>query len=292
MYKKLTYFIQSFILVLIFASIFSACGGDDAVTNYPVQEPVDTSSFEYPFTTGSYWNYSKTLSVENIRPDSIRYLFSSYPLTGNGYSEVLYDTNIAIGGTVRIIYDRLIQGNDTAASRYYYTNSINSLVCYGFRGGSTPSFPFRKQQQAYTIADGIVYDSFSKMSSVIAGNYGYRSLNDTFIVLSPVVVSLKYPVLRNTEWEIFNFGSNIISKKYISWENYHLDTATIACIKTQRIWSNNSNYIFYDYYSKYGQMKRDYTFKNQPVTNMFGITIGYVDYKEVYNVTSFNIAAR
>ena len=107
--------------------------------------------------------------------------------------------------------------------------------------------------------------------------------------LATIVIALKYPVVKNTEWIIFNFGSNIISKKYISWENYHLDTAVIPCIKTQRIWSNNSDYILYDYYSKYGQMKRDYLYKNTQVKNQLGITVGYADLRETYNVTSFNI---
>lgn len=277
---KLTYFTQSFIIIFsaVFIISITSCGNDDIINNTPTPEPVDTSSFEYPFTIGSHWNYTKSRYAENIRPDSIRYKFSSYPLTSTGYTEILYDTNVIIGGPVRVFYDRTITGNDTLASRYYYSNSTNSMVCYGYRGSSTPAFPFR------------IHNGINNMSE--NDGYGYRSLSDTYIVFSPIVIALKYPVLKNTEWMIFNFGSNIISKKYLSWENYHLDTATIACIKTQRIWSNNSDYIYYDYYSKYGQMKREYISKNQPVTNTIGLTIGYVDYRDLYLVTSFNIAAQ
>ena len=89
---------------------------------------------------------------------------------------------------------------------------------------------------------------------------------------------------------MFDLGSSNISKKYISWENYHLDTAVIACMKTQRIWSSNSDFVFYDYYSKYGQMKRDYLSRNSAVKNQQGFTIGYYDLREVYSVTSFIIA--
>lgn len=294
MRKKLTYFIQSFIIVLSSAFIISvsSCGSDDIVNNTPTPEPVDTSSFEYPFTTGSYWNYTKSLYAENIRPDSIRYLFNSYPLTGTGYSEILYDTNIAIGGSVRVIYDRLIQGNDTSASRFYYTNSPNSLVCYGYRGGSTPSMPYIKTQSLKFASGERIFNSLSELSNFVIYGYNFASLADTFIQESPVTVVLKYPVVKGTEWIFKDFGLSTLKKKYTSWENYHLDTAVIACIKTQRINSANSDYVLNDYYSKYGQMKREYQFKNTQVKNQFGITIGYVDYRELYLVTSFNIASQ
>jgi hypothetical protein len=294
MLKQLTYFTTSFILIFSVVFLLSSCGKDDVVnnnTNPP--EPVDTSSFEYPFTNGSYWNYTKTYSVENIRPDSIRYRFNSYPLTGTGHSEILPDdTTLAIGGTVKIIYDMLIYGNDTTASRFYYTNSSYSMVCYGYRGGSTPEFPYRKSPGIKFSSDGRLFNSLNELSSFIIYGNDFASAGDTFIQEDPVIVVLKYPVVRGTEWLFKDFGLSTIRKKYISFENYHLDTAVISCIKTQRIHSAHNEYVFYDYYSKYGQMKRDYLFKNALVTNQFGHTIGYVDYRDVYTVTSFYIASK
>ena len=39
-------------------------------------------------------------------------------------------------------------------------------------------------------------------------------------------------------------------------------------------------------------MKREYLEKNQRVTNSLGLTIGYVDYRDIFLVTSFNIASQ
>lgn len=294
MQNKLTYFISSFIVIISAAIYLTSCGSDDKVINNSnPPEPVDTSSFEYPFGIGSTWTYSKIYSVENIRPDSIRYLFNSYPITGTGYMEILYDTNIVIGGTVRVIYDRLTQGNDTLASRFYYTNSSNSMVCYGYRGGNTPAFPYDKNPKIKFGSGGELFNSLSELSYFLSGEHSeLTSSNDTFITESPVVVVLKYPVVKGTEWIFKDFGTSTLKKKYISFENYHLDTATISCIKTQRINSGNSDYVLYDYYSKYGQMKRDFLFKNTQVRNQFGITIGYADYREAYGVNSFNIVSK
>lgn len=266
-------------LILILAFILLSCGKDDTGTN-PTGPPetVDTSSFQYPFTIGSKWNYSITKNAENIRPDSIQYRFSNYPVTGAGYSEILYDTVIPFGGPVRVIYDRQIIGNDTIASRYYYTNSEYSMVCYGYRGPSTPAFPFRKSYENNNVP------------GLFSLGQQYSSAPDSFIVLSPVVIVIKYPVIRNTQWQLFNFGSYTISKKYLSWENYHLDTAVIPCIKTQRINTYDNDWYLYNYYSAYGQMKRDYLFKNKAVPNEFGLTIGYYDEHNLYTITSFSIA--
>lgn len=279
MHKKLTYFIQSFIIILFTAVFLYSCGNDDTVTNTPPPESVDTSDFQYPFTIGSYWNYTLTVSAENIRPDSIQYYFNSYPLTGYGYTEILYDTVVQIGGPVRVIYDRLILGNDTTASRYYYTNNEYSLVCYGYRGSTSASFPFRKLNDR-SFPSGMLSTGFENLAA-----------SDTFMVISPPVVVLKYPVVKNTEWVMIDQGTSTISKRYISWENYHLDTVTIPCIKTQRIFSNNSDWVLYDYYSKYGQMKKNYLLKNKPYPNIQGYTIGFYDRREEYKVTSFNVAA-
>ncbi|HMQ99900.1 MAG TPA: hypothetical protein PKE39_12815 [Ignavibacteria bacterium] len=281
MHKKLTYFIQSFIIILFAAVFLYSCGSDDTVTNTPPPEPVDTSDFQYPFTIGSYWNYTLTVSAENIRPDSILHYFSSYPLTGYGYTEILYDTVVQIGGPVRVIYDRLILGNDTTASRYYYSQNEYSMVCYGYRASTTASFPFRKLHNL----------PFGDLSGMNTLGIGYFSVSDTFLVITPPVIVLKYPVVKNTQWIMFDQGSSNISKKYISWENYHLDTAVIPCMQTQRIWSADGDKILYDYYSKYGQMKRNYLFKNQQYRNNLFITLGYYDEREEYKVTSFNIAA-
>ena len=282
MHKKLTYFIQSFIIIL-FASVFLySCGSDDTVTNTPPTEPVDTSDFQYPFTIGSYWNYTLTVSAENIRPDSIRYYFNSYPLTGYGYTEIMYDTVVQIGGPVRVIYDRLIFGNDTAASRYYYSQNEYSMVCYGYRGSTTASFPFRKLHDRSLYPAGMFSAGIENIMT---------ASSDTFMVINPPVIVLKYPVVKNTEWIMFNFGTSNISKRYTAWENYHLDTAVIPCMQTQRIWSAESDKILYDYYSKYGQMKKNYLFTNKQFPNPVGIPIGYYDRREEYKVTSFNIAA-
>ncbi len=219
------------------------------------------------------------MNAENIRPDSIRYRFSNYPVTGAGYSEILYDTVIPFGGPVRVIYDRVIIGNDTIASRYYYTNSEYSMVCYGYRGPTTPAFPFSRNPPI-----------INKVPGLFSQSQQYSSAPDSFIILSPVVIVLKYPVIKNTQWQLFDFGSYTISKKYISWENYHLDTSVIPCIKTQRINTYDNNWILYDYYSPFGQMKKDDLFKNKAVTNQFGLTIGYYDKHDIYNITSFSIA--
>ncbi len=292
MRKQITYFITSFLIVTLASIYFSSCGSADVIiTNYPPAEPVDTSTFEYPFTIGSYWNYSVTHSAENIRPDSIRHYFSTYPFTGSGHNEIMYDTVVLIGGPVRVISDRTILQNDTLGSRFYYTNSSNSMVCYGYRGGTSASFPYSVQPAIRFGTAGKLFSSFNELRNFVCGEQTVSSvLNDTFIVESPVTVVLKYTVIRGTEWIFKDFGSDHISKKYLSFENYHLDTSVISCIKTQRINTFNNDYILYDYYSKYGQMKKDYLFKNIQVHNQFGNTIGYVDMRELYSVTSFSIA--
>ncbi|KXK53153.1 MAG: hypothetical protein UZ05_CHB002001192 [Chlorobi bacterium OLB5] len=293
MNKSLTFQIKSFIAILALF-ILASCGSDDKVINNPdPPEPVDTSDFQYPFTDGSNWSYTLTYSAENIRPDSIRYRFAGYPLTGYGYSEIMYDTTIPLGGEVKVIYDKLEFRGDTTASRFYYTQNEYSMICYGYRGGTNVSFPYRPANGTIISSAGRSFSSLNELSSFAAGYTGlFSASGDTFINESPIVIVLKYPVTSGFQWLFKDFGTFTINKKYLAFENYHLDTSVISCIKTQRINSYNNDYVMYDYYSKYGQMKRDYLFRNTQVKNEFGITIGYADFREVYMVTSFHIAAK
>jgi hypothetical protein len=114
--------------------------------------------------------------------------------------------------------------------------------------------------------------------------------NDTLILEDPPVVCLKYPVTTGTQWLFKNiFQLSDIYKKYICFEAVTVGTATHSCMKTERIWSNYSDMQLYDYYSKNGILKRNYTIKDVMVMDEWGKLLGYIDMNDLFQVTSFNI---
>ena len=272
--------VSPFVILIIFSfSIsFNSCGEDPTtgVTNPP--EPVDSSQFFYPKKPDSRWNYTRIQTAENIRPDSIRQYFTNYPLYASGYIKILYDTLIA-GETLKVFLEELTDSSGTISSRHYYKMDTVSMVSFAYRGVGGTTMPFKPVQGVVSISfeiNGI--DMWQQI-------YGRRAADDSLIFNEDRPIVLKYPVITGKEWVFRSLGSTLFTKKYAGFENVHIDTAVYACMKVQRTLSGYSNYVLYDYVSKYGQVKRDYLFKNSPVTNMLGQTIGYVDYRDVVLVT-------
>ncbi|MBE2217378.1 MAG: hypothetical protein IAE90_04185 [Ignavibacteria bacterium] len=275
--------VSPFVILIVFylTIILVSCGEDSTpgITNPP--EPVDSSQFYYPKKPDSRWNYTRIQSVENIRPDSINRYFTSYPLTSTGYIKILYDTLIA-GETLKVFLEEFSDSTGTLTSRRYYKMDTTSMVSFAYRGVGGTTMPFRPGFGGVSI-------NFERNGiDMWQSTYGIRGADDSLIFEEDRPVVLKYPVVTGKEWIFRALGSTVFTKRYTGFENVHIDTAVYACMKVQRTLSNQSNYVLYDYVSKYGQVKRDYLFKNSQVTNMFGQTIGYVDYRDVVLVTSIS----
>jgi hypothetical protein len=270
------------VLILLLVITLMSCG-NDTPTGGPSTppEPVDTSAFYYPKKNDSRWDYTRIQSVENIRPDSIIYKFSMYPITSGGYIKIMYDTVLA-GETLKVFYEEYTDAFGTSGSRHYYKMDTTAMISFAYRGVGGTTFPFRP-------AEGNMNISFIRNGiDVWEGFYGPYGSNDSLIYETDRPIVLKYPIKTGTQWILRNIGAATLTKKYIGYENVHIDSAVYSCMKVQRVWSNESNYILYDYVSKYGQIKRDYLFKNMAVTNMLGQTIGYVDFRDIVLVNNIS----
>lgn len=280
-----------FILPVILAALFFySCSEDTPTGGSGVWTPVDTSSFTYPFTNGSTWNYTRTFSAENIRPDSIRHYFTDYPVNASGNITILYDT-ILNGIPVKCFLENYTE-EDTLhlTSRAYYGNYDSGMVCYGYiAGGGGCSFPFSKQNRISVKKNNKSFNSLNTLFRYIQTG---RDESDTVIYIeTPPLTVLKYPIRTNTQWLFKNIsGISLLYKKYLDFENIWFNGRNISCIKIQRDWEAFNDDFLYDYISKFGQMKRDYLSKDLLVSTEHNPDgIGYVDLRDVYGVVSFNI---
>lgn len=279
------------VLLVTAAILFFGCS--EKVVNTNSSEPVDTSSFSYPFTDGSTWNYTQTYSVSNIRPDSIRHHFSNYPYTWTSTITILYDTVIN-GITTKCFYELYVQSPYTYHSRHYFGNYDTALVAYGYRFNGGVSFPFRFNRNIHLSFAGEIFDNtFGLTKSFTNISNPNNFSNDSLYLEIPPVRCLVYPIRTGTGWLFKTIDTTLyIHKKYLGFENLTVNGQVISVMKTERKWFGLSggDFYFYDYHSKFGQMKRDYFLRNLIVTNEFGITIGYYDLHDVVICNSFTIA--
>lgn len=287
---------RTLILLIISLFIFSACNSDEIVNSGTVSIPVDTSTFVYPFTIGSTWSYTRTYSAENIRPDSIRHYFNYLPVHGSGTITISHDTLIN-GISTRSFRDTYTEytHTDTFTNNNinYFANYDSGLVVYAYRNdGGGAGFPYRPNSPLRFQMNGKIFNSMQDALSYVENGTVFPG-DDTLMIENPPAMVMKYPVVKNTEWFFKDItGLSRITKKYLSFEIILINGNPITCVKTRRIWSDFPNdLVLYDYISKYGQVRRDYTVKNMIITNEFGVTLGYADMRDVYQVTSFNIVA-
>ena len=280
--------ISKFLFVLIvLAFSFISCS-DDNVTTPPPSEPVDTSTFIYSIGIGSSWSYTTYFTVSNIRPDSIVHYFSHYPVTGNGSINVLYDTTIG-SYTARCFHEIYNEDSVSYSSSFYFLNSDSALICPGYRQDNFQSF------NPYTVNSTIHYfyngKSYNELRDIVNDYSGFDNQTaDSLVLEDPPVECVKYPVLKGTQWVFKSIpGSYVFFKKYLNFENVTVGSQRISCVRTQRTRTGTNDLILYDFYSRFGQMKKDYTVKNVQVRNSQGFPIGFADYNYLYSVTAYNL---
>ncbi len=117
-------------------------------------------------------------------------------------------------------------------------------------------------------------------------NYDNPAEDSVLFFDNPPVTMVKYPVVIGTEWNFYSVLSIILTKKYLGYETIVSNDKSYYCVKIQKQWYNNNSLvpdphlIFYDYFSKDGMVKRDFTIKDVAVSNSSGQLIGYIDVKE------------
>lgn len=186
--------------------------------------PIDSSDFKYPFKDGSYWSYIRTVNVSDIRPDSIRYYFNSYPLVYTGKTKILYDTIVNNVLTKCFVDDFVDNNNLNRSNRFYFINNDTALIVHS------------RQQ-----------------SSPVSGN-----LPMTIFAGDSTHSILKYPVSTGKQWIDYYSGSGVsITSKYLNFENINIASSVVSCIKTSYTF-NYLNDPIYCYYSKSGMMKRSW----------------------------------
>lgn len=283
-----------FLILLFLSIILFSCNSDSPTTNN--NTPVDSSAFKYPFTNGSSWNYTYNSTVNNIRPDSIRHYFSQYPINATGTINILYDT-IVNGINTKCFFDHLVQDTNYMMNRTYFTNDDSSLTAIAYRSEAHWFFAtsFQPDRKLVPLEFRIKGTKFISVTGFFQSQYAKDintdlGLSDSLYINAPPIICMKYPVKTGTSWfRFFGLTSDTLIKKYTGFINVNVGNNIVSCVKMQFQWSGLDNFSMYNYYSKFGQMKRQNDFTNVEVGTEFGTTIGFIDIHENYQVTNFNI---
>jgi len=271
------------IFIASFSLTFTACKDEPTGNNSPPSE----NNFKYPYEINSFWYYGTRNFTTNYRPDSLEVYFPRDTLIGIGGALFLKDT-IINEDTLRLLRNSHSEIGHGHATLELYKQTDTGLIRVAFYSNGVNFGPFRLNPNSITLS--FKGKSFNSLYEIV--NYYKYELRDNLagdtalIFDNPPIVALKYPIVQNDEWVFKIVGTTKMTKKYTTFETVNSMGVSYYCIKIQKQWyldgSSNpdSHLIFYDYFSKEGMIKRDFTIKDIAINNSLGQLIGFIDAKD------------
>ena len=272
------------ILLLSTSVLFFSCS-EDSVNH----ENIPQDNFTYPFSINSFWYYGTRNFVTNLRPDSLSSVFSTDTISGYGGATFLKDT-IINNDTLRLFRNSHSDESHSHTTLELFKQTDSGLIRHAFYSDGTNFGPFRNEKKYKFSINGKEFLSISDLINFYNNDfnpvYDNPAGDSVLFFDNPPVTMVKYPVVTGTEWNFYSVLSIRLTKKYLGYETIVSNDKSYYCVKIQKQWYNNnslvpdSHLIFYDYFSKDGMVKRDFTIKDVAVSNGSGQLIGYIDVKE------------
>ncbi|MFZ1320871.1 MAG: hypothetical protein WAT71_04885 [Ignavibacteria bacterium] len=271
-------------VLLILISISSCSDNSQNGNNIEYDE-----NFKYPYSLNSFWYYSTKNAVINIRPDSLRQIYNGDTITGYGIASFINDTVIE-NKNVKILKNEYSLDGHSSMVREYFEQTDSGLIRLASLSSGSNLSPFRGKYNYYI--NGKYFNSLNELSFGVKNDL---QPNDSTVILdNPPVMTLKYPLEINYEWELINNGFVRILKKYSGFENINISGKNFHCMKISRnyYFSSNlpdENFITTDYFAAEGIVRRDLLIKNINVVNEIGTLLGYIDLSEKTTVNLYSI---
>ncbi len=272
-----------FIFLLFFSVLIISCSDNPQENQTPGPPVSNDSTFKYPYQLNREWYYATRNFVTNIRPDSINVYFPGDTTLGFGAASYIKDTIINTD-TLKLLRNTHTDPHHGHTTLELYKQTDTGLIRIAFFSDGANFGPYRPVNNFKFTLHGKSFNSPEELLKNSEYGFEMRDTNQLIFDDPPIKV-LKYPVSQNNEWDFLNYGTTRITKKYTNYETVTVPAGTFYCIKIKRnIYYNSAapdpDYIYYDYFSKDGMIKRDFLLKDIMVSNNFGQTIGYIDVKE------------
>ncbi len=236
--------------------------------------PGENESFVYPLQTGKKWEYKRTFTHFNFRPDSLQNIRKNdSTITSTVAIRVVGKAMLRDSVQTILLRETLTDSTMMVVDDSYYANLDDGLYFYAYHG---PGYVIPKSAINRKIFfKGRYFNSIREITSFITKaipeNHG---LADSIIYEIPPLQSLKYPLAKGSQWTYRQPGKPWhIDKKVQSFEKVTVDAGGFVCYKIQWLYDMDHNghwdedIVFYDYVSQCGLVKRSILFKDQIIYN-------------------------
>ncbi len=239
--------------------------------------PNGTDGFIYPLKVGNQWEYNRTFSTFNFRPDTLKNnQFIDTTITSSVIMKIIKKETLNNSINTFVFQETLKENNKTFIDDSYYANRDSGLYFYAYRG---PGFVIPKSSHSNKILfKGRYFNNIREITSYITKAIPQDYiLIDSLIYEIPPLQSLKYPIKIGSQWTYTYPGKPWhIDKKILNYEKVKVPAGSFNCFKIQWLYDMNhdsvwdNDIIFYDYVCEKGLIKRSILFKDQIITGEQG----------------------
>jgi hypothetical protein len=269
--------------------LFHRCG--------QVKSPIGphNSIFSYPLKINNQWEYARSFTRFNIRPDSL-VPDSFLTITSTHVIKVMRKETLRDSIETFVLKETLAEAIQTNHRESFYTNEIDGLYFHAY---NEPGFVIPKVSKRNKICfKDFYFNSIQEITPYITKAItANRIVQDSLIYEIPPLISLKYPLEMGSEWIYRPTGKPWrIDKKIIGLERLEVPAGIFLCYKIQWLYDFNhdsewdEDIVFYDFISEVGLLKRSITFLNIQVSSDPGYPPSLVfDATDESVITSFSL---
>jgi len=182
-------------LIILPIIFMSGCAGD----HNPVGP--DIENFVFPLKVGNKWEYSREISLFNIRPDTLDpSIINDTTMIDTLRAEIVREQIILDSIPTFVFSEELIENNRVYQAESYYKNQPDGLYFYAYQGGGFVLPKMVKGDRLFF--KGYYFTNVKEIVSFIEKSLPQR-LNiaiDSLIYEVPPLQSIKYPVRFGSQW--------------------------------------------------------------------------------------------
>ena len=167
--------------------------------NNPIN-PNNTNEFAYPLKIGNQWEYNRTFSIFNIRPETLK---NNPPIdttiTSSVIIKIIKTETILDSINTFVFQETVLENSNMFIDTSYYANLDSGLYFYAYLG---PGIVIPKVAHSIRILfKGRYFNSIREVTSYITKTIPQNYiLIDSLIYEIPPLQSLKYPMKLGSRW--------------------------------------------------------------------------------------------
>jgi hypothetical protein len=277
-------------LIVVVVLLVSGCKKDD---NPIVADP---GPFKYPDSIGNQWDYERTFSTVIIRPDSTG---QSHPVDTSVTSPVIM--KVIRKDTLRnsieayLFQEIITENNRNIVGDTWYVNSDSGLSIYAYHGAGL-LIPKSGSGKRFFF-NGRYFSSVREITSYVTQEIPKKfTPSDSITYEVPPVLTLKYPLMNNSEWTYRSSGNPWkINKKIVGTKQIEVPAGKFNCFKIVWFFDVNNdlqwdeNLELTDYVCEKGLIRRTVVYKDITIVDQENPT-GYstFDMKDESVLTHLN----